>query len=111
MTVPDLLAWRDSYPNSPGFKRCGPSEDAAKAVTPKVKDAHRKMLGAYRTYGPLTADEAGAHAGFTIWFARPRNSEMVALGLLTDTGERRKSSNGRSATVWAIVPTDTRAAA
>jgi hypothetical protein len=85
-----------------GAKRVGPSEEAAKAVTPTRAEAHKTMLAKYRALGAMTADEASAACGWSVFYGRPRASELVKLGHLIETGERRPSANGRTATVWDV---------
>lgn len=96
----DLFSSLD-YPHAAGSKRVGPSEDAAKAVTPTIKEAHRKILFALRADGPATADEIAERIGKTILYTRPRMSEMVNLGLIVETEVTRPNDSGKPATVWA----------
>ena len=97
----DLFSYSPlDYPRVAGSKRVGPSEEAAKAVTQTIKDSHRKILDALMTYGPATADETAPRIGKSVLYTRPRFSEMHALGLIHETGERRKNDSGLSASVW-----------
>jgi hypothetical protein len=85
-----------------GAKRVGPSEEAAKKVTPSIEEAHALMLAKYRELGPMTADEAWQACGWTQGYGRPRNSELVKMGELINTGRRGKSIYGSSATIWDV---------
>lgn len=51
-----------------------------------------------------TADECAASLGESILSIRPRCSELLTKGRLCRTGERRKSSEGASQAVLAMVP-------
>jgi len=56
-----------------------------------------RLLAQYRFGAWFTAEEAAEAAGYTpadgAW---KRVSDLVRLGLLVDTGERRKGRSGRS---------------
>lgn len=92
------------YPNSPGFKTPGTSEEAARVIAPKAAILREKLYTAFQRYGAMTADEACEVSGVSILAGRPRVSEMVRLGILMDTGTRRPSSTGKTSAVWAIAP-------
>jgi predicted ArsR family transcriptional regulator len=47
-----------------------------------------------------TADEIAAALGRSQFTVRPRCSELLARGLIRDSGVRRENLSGRSAIVW-----------
>jgi predicted ArsR family transcriptional regulator len=96
MTQLDLL----TYPNTPGSKVSGPSREAAEAVRPSAATLRVACLHELQIFGPKTADECAAWLEENVLAVRPRFSELLALGLIEDTGIRRKNASGRNATVW-----------
>lgn len=88
-----------SYPSSPGFKRAGTSEEAAKAIAPKAATLRDQVLAALKEHA-LTADECATYLRRSILSVRPRLSELEALHLIEDTGRRRMNISGKSAIVW-----------
>lgn len=96
---PDLLDWQPRYPATPGFKRAGTSEDAAKAMDSRAPTLREKVLALLQK-DALTADECAAALEETVLAVRPRLSELVKLNLIYDTGLRSKNSSGVSATIW-----------
>ena len=88
-----------SYPASPGFKERTTSRDAAKAVSSRAKTLREKVLQALQTR-PMTADEVAAFIGESVLSTRPRLSELVKLGLIWPTDDRRENESGLKATVW-----------
>jgi predicted ArsR family transcriptional regulator len=87
------------YPATPGHKAPGVSADAATAIAPKAMRL-RGLCLALLAEGPMTADEAAEKLGELPFSIRPRFSELLALGLIADTGLRRPSSGGSPMTVW-----------
>jgi hypothetical protein len=83
--------------NGPGFKRSGASQDAAAAIFSYATGLREKIATIYAEKYPagLTADEAAAEAGVSILSARPRCSELLTVGLLELTGERRQNRTSR----------------
>lgn len=96
----DLLAWTPRYPAVPGSKAAGTSSDAAEAMKPRAGILRAKVLDCLREYGPMTADECADALRESVLAIRPRFSELRALGLVVDTGERRENDSGRRAIVW-----------
>lgn len=74
----------------------------AAAQIPNLKGLRLLVLGAYKEYGLLTADEAAEKCGITVLSARPRVAELAAISYITDSGIRRKNSSGRPAIVWSL---------
>lgn len=89
------------YPESPGFKTGGTSQEAAESVAGRAKPIKEKIL-AVLSRRPMTADEVADGFKESILFIRPRFSELKAAHLIEETGERRKNSSGQSASVWRV---------
>ena len=94
------------YPEQPGYKAEGTSADAAQSVRLVASKGRLACMRALIKFGPMTADEVAAHLGMDRLYIRPRMSELVRMGSIRETGERRKNISGRSAAVMWIVPQD-----
>lgn len=102
MTATPLLDWTPRYPDVPGAKVPGTSQEAAEKVSKRVAYLQGKCLEALRTHGPLTADEIADKVGETILSIRPRCSELKRAGKIQKTDARRLNISGCSATVWRV---------
>ena len=91
-----------AYPARPGSKVSGPSRDAAESVT-DAATLRDQALAALRRQ-PMTADEIAAVLHRSVLAIRPRISELVRLGSVEATAQRRPNASGRPATVWRVVP-------
>jgi hypothetical protein len=95
---------RPDYPDRPGFKVSGPSEQAAAAVAGMAKTLRDQVL---RTIASaprdLTADEVAAKLNRSVLSVRPRVSEH-RQGEIRQTGSRGKNNSGMSASVWVLSP-------
>lgn len=66
-----------------------------------------QIVGLYRRFGPMTDEELCAmfDAG-PVWASpssiRSRRAELVAVGVVVNTGRRRRTSSGRQAIVWNV---------
>lgn len=79
---------------------------AARSVANVTGALRSKVLQLLKDTGArgLTDDEGGALMdGDRLTFGRRRN-ELADLGLVKDSGERRKTPRGRSAVVWVALP-------
>lgn len=94
----DRYSPASAYPESPGYKVPGPSEQAARSVA-SAETLRAQCLECLR-HRSLTADEVASALGESILSCRPRLSELRAKGLIRDTGTRRANRSGKSATVW-----------
>lgn len=112
MTDDDLFAWKPpaTYPGAPGYKEETTSKEAAKAMGITASQLRKDLLTIYRTAWPagLTADEAAAKVGRTVFAVRPRITELRKLKELhpamTGGGPgakplRRPNASGMAATV------------
>lgn len=92
------------YPESPGWKAPGTSQQAAARIAPQVKGLRAKVLGELRTGGAGTPDEVAERLGLSILSIRPRFSELFELGQIARTGQRRANTSGHGAEEWRIAP-------
>lgn len=98
----DLFSWQPPYPATPGYKEPTTSKDAAKAIEPKARGLRGMCLAAIEKQ-PGTPDEIADRLGLTVLSVRPRITELKELGLIEQTGVRRKNASGRDAHVWRVV--------
>lgn len=89
-----------TYPDLPGFKVPGPSKQAAESVRGQASTLRELVLRRLRVEGPRTADEVAGVLNASVLAIRPRFSELLRMGRIEDTGQRRKNDSGHSATVW-----------
>jgi hypothetical protein len=88
------------YPVAAGSKgRDGTSQEAAKAIQPRVANLRHQALTVLAALGSATVLEATAAAGATRESLQPRFSELRNLGLVEATGDRRLNPSGK----WAAV--------
>jgi hypothetical protein len=95
----------DAYPDQPGFRVSGPSEQAATAIASTAKtlrDQVRNTISAAPR--GLTADEVAARLNKSILSVRPRVSELHRQGEIRQTGTRGKNASGMTASVWTLSP-------
>jgi predicted ArsR family transcriptional regulator len=93
------------YPDAPGFKVSGPSEQAAGAMGSTANKMRAAVLAQFATYpGGATADEVAKDLNLSVLSVRPRVSELKRTGEIRQTGGRRKNESGMTATVWRIAP-------
>ena len=91
------------YPMEPGYKTTGPSAEAAKAVALNGPTLRNKTLECIQnSQHGLTADECAERMNRSPFSIRPRVTELKQSGRIFDTGERRKTSMGKTGTVWAV---------
>ncbi|WP_311276152.1 hypothetical protein [Methylobacterium sp. WCS2018Hpa-22] len=98
------------YPVAPGFKEVGgTSEAAASSISSRSAILRAGVLRTLRQTGNLTADETAGFMGESVLSIRPRFSELLGLGLIAKTGERRPNEGGHNAIVWKLSETGNRA--
>lgn len=95
----DLFA----YPHQPGARDRDTSRAAASHIAPAAASLRDQVLGVFERSNGLTPDEAAGKLGLTSFTVRPRCTELLRLGQLRDSGERRKNRSGRSAAVLVAV--------
>lgn len=90
------------YPAAPGCKTGGTSAEAAARA---FDYSHNLRLDCWAELcrNDLTADEVATRLHKSVLAIRPRISELVAMGKLVRTTERRKNESGCRAIVWRAV--------
>jgi len=79
------------------------SEEAAKEIEPKVGRLHWTLVAALERGGSGMTDEQMQEAcDMEQSTQRPRRVELVASGMVCDSGERRRTRAHRWAVVWQI---------
>lgn len=78
----------------------------AAASVRNIRASQQQVLDTLRDIGQGTDEDIAAHLkscglAFSPSGARTRRSELATLGLVADTGMRRKLRSGRLAIVWA----------
>lgn len=95
----------DAYPDRPGFKASGPSEQAANTVASTAKTLREQVLQTFQqSPSGLTADAVADRLGKSILSVRPRVAELHRQGEIRSAGKRGKNHSGLSATIWVVSP-------
>lgn len=81
------------------WKRGETSRQAAADAAETAGELRARALAVIQ-HGPATADEVAQVLGKSVLSIRPRCSELVKLGAIRDSGQRRKNASGKSAIVW-----------
>lgn len=90
------------YPASPGHRNVATSVEAAEALKPSAKFLQDRALEALRIR-PMTSWEVAQHLGVAFEAVQPRCSELLKLGLVTDSGDRGPArSPKRTAIRWKV---------
>lgn len=89
----------DRYPEYPGYKIGGTSQEAADAIAPVAKTLRSTVLNFLRERYPadFTADEIADGLGASILSIRPRVSELKRLRAIEQTEQRGRNASGMSA--------------
>lgn len=76
-----------------------PSPSSPNALRP----SHQRILDAFIAHGTMTPDELAEKIDRSVFYTRPRCSELRTMGLLHATGEvRRNAQSGLKAGVLSI---------
>jgi hypothetical protein len=95
----------DQYPDQPGFKASGPSEQAATAISRSARTLRDQVLKTIADApAGLSADAVADRLGRSVLSVRPRVSELRRLGEIRPTTQRVKNASGMGATVWVQSP-------
>ena len=95
----------ETYPDVPGFKAPGPSEQAATAIRNAAKTLREQVLKTIsEAPAGLSADAVAERLGKSVLAVRPRVSELRRLGEIRPTTQRAKNQSGMSATIWVQSP-------
>ncbi|TGN75946.1 hypothetical protein EOW77_0032270 [Bradyrhizobium yuanmingense] len=93
------------YPESPGFKAAGTSQEAAQAIAGHARNLRARVLGAIASEpAGLSADAVADRLGASILSVRPRVSELHRSGEIRRSEERVRNSSGMNAAVWVVSP-------
>jgi hypothetical protein len=90
-----------TYPDQPGYKISGTSQEVAQAMQGKAPILSAKVLQVLQCY-ELTTDECADVLNESVLSIRPRFSELQQQGRIEKTNERRRNASGHSASVWRI---------
>jgi predicted ArsR family transcriptional regulator len=77
------------------------SREAAESITDKQR-LYRVILAHLERVGSATCDECEEYLGMRHQTASARIVELRAKGLITPTGEKRKTRSGRNAVVYVV---------
>lgn len=83
------------------------SHEAARRLSDK-RTMMRALLERFAQY-PYTSEEAALYCGYDPWQASKRVSDLVRLGLIEDTDDRRPGRSGRDQIVRRITEAGIRA--
>lgn len=98
---------RPVYPVVPGAKeRGGTSQLAAEEIAPLAGRLRAAVLSILERRGPATPDEIADELDESPLSIRPRVTELIRLGLVRKTEERRRNASGKAATVVELVRRD-----
>tara|TARA_A100001035_G_scaffold233752_1_gene196582 strand:+ start:157 stop:480 length:324 start_codon:yes stop_codon:yes gene_type:complete len=101
-----MFSFGDRYPHHPGYvKGSDTSEAAARALAGPASSLRASVLEfIYQAPKGATDDEIEQALGMRHQTASARRRELVLIGLVMDSGERRATRSGRTATVWVRPP-------
>lgn len=81
----------------------GSAEGRGESAMDALRPSHQRILDAFIAYGTMTPDELAEKIARSVFYTRPRCSELRAMGLLRPTGEvRRNPESGLKASVLSI---------
>lgn len=91
-----MFLFKPSYPDSPGYKAIGASQQAAKSIEPHHKSMQIRVYDYAVSCGELgfIPDDAAKALGLKIITARARVTELKHKNKLIVTGEQRKNQDG-----------------
>lgn len=89
-----------TYPHHPGAKVDGTSRDAADEMAEHATTLRDQVWQLVKLSGGITADEAADRLSVSVLAVRPRFSELRVMGMIEQTGERRRNVSGMTANVW-----------
>jgi len=94
----------DMYPNEPGSKGLTPatlatSAGAGASIAHSIKHLQSIAMDALARLGTATVLQCVAVTEYPRESLQPRYSELIRLGMVEPTGERRRNPSGKSAAV------------
>lgn len=87
----------------PHQRHSATSKAAAVTIKPKLNPLQSEVLSCIRILSGATDAEIQAHLHMDPSTQRPRRVELVAKGLVRDSGRTRATPSGRQAVVWEAV--------
>ena len=93
-----------TYPYQPGHRGVETSIQAARMLSGALGRLQLLVTAALVSAGTdgLTAHEAAALLRADKSAIQPRLSELRTMGLIRDSGKRRKNASGKNAIVWVL---------
>jgi|SRR4051794_34968530 hypothetical protein len=92
----------DNYLDSQAIAR--PSAEGAERTAPKLSKRQSGVLDEFKSSGPGTPEEIAERMTLSRATVAPRCSELVRLGLIRRTSQRRPNASGLHAAVLEAVP-------
>lgn len=68
-----------------------PAPRGGEAAECALRPSHQRILDAFITHGAMTPDELAETIARSVFYTRPRCSELRTMGLLRPTGEVRRN--------------------
>lgn len=78
------------------------SRQAAAKIAPSCNELQARVLAFIRAHGGATDNEIQDGLEMNPSTQRPRRVELVAKGLVRDSGRKRATGSGRPAVVWEV---------
>jgi hypothetical protein len=105
----NMLDEMNKYPEAPGFKVPGTSQEAAREMSGRAPNLRERVYeqilrGFTAGHGGKTADEVAESLHETVLSVRPRVAELKRMGRIRDSSIRRRNISGMKAAVW--IPTE-----
>lgn len=100
----EALTARAAYPDHPGVKAAGTSEQAAASIAGVSGTLRDKVKQIIAASPGLTADEIAARLDKSPLSIRPRVSELRRLGEISHAPGRGTNDSGMTANRWVIAP-------
>jgi hypothetical protein len=91
-----------TYPNSAGYTNKTTSKEAADKINMQYPRQRYAIEDVFK-FGPMntyTSDEVADQIKQNLISVRARITELSILGVLQDSGERRKNKNNRNVIAW-----------
>ena len=88
------------------YSREGTSRDAAEEFEPRRLTVREQVFQYIEASGGATDDEVSLALDKGLNTVRPRRYELEHAGRVMDSGQRRKTENGRDAIVWIVPPVE-----
>ena len=93
---------KSQYPYRAGYKARSTSKEAADKINMQYPRQRYAIEDVFK-FGPMntyTADEVADQIKQNLISVRARITELTLLGVLQDSGERRKNKNNRNVIAW-----------